>query len=69
MKTLRFKTGMKCNGCVSSVTPYLNQVKGIKSWNVELTVPQSTLEVESDEDIEQEIIDAVKNAGYMITKE
>ena len=69
MNTLRFKTSLKCNGCVSKVTPSLNEIKGIKNWKVEFTVPQSTLEVETDEDIEQEIIDAVKKAGYTIEEE
>lgn len=69
MNTLRFKTSMKCNGCISNVTPYLNQIEGIKNWKVELTLPQSTLEVETDEDIELQIIDAVKKAGYIINKE
>jgi copper chaperone len=69
MTILRFKTSIKCNGCISNVTPYLNQVEGIRSWKVELSVPQSTLEVEAEEQIEQEVIDAVKKAGYTIVKE
>jgi len=69
MKTLRFKTSIKCNGCINNVTPYLNHIEGVKSWKVELTLPQSTLEVEAENDIEQQVIDAVKNAGYNIVKE
>ena len=69
MNTLRFKTSMKCNGCVSNVTPYLQNVEGIKNWKVEFTLPQSTLEVETEEDIEQQIVDAVKKAGYTIVQE
>ena len=69
MKTLRFKTSMKCNGCISNVTPYLNSVEGIKNWKVELTQPQSTLEVETEDDIEGDVMEAVKKAGYNIVKE
>lgn len=69
MNLLKFKTSMKCNGCVSNVTPYLHKVEGIKNWKVEFTVPLSTLEVETDYDIEQQIIDAVTKAGYTINKE
>ena len=69
MNTLRFKTSMKCNGCVSNVTPYIHAVEGIKNWKVQFTVPQSTLEVETDYDIEQQVIDAVKEAGYTIVRE
>ena len=60
MSTLRFKTSMKCGGCVSKVTPSLNGIDGIKTWKVDFTMPQSTLEVETDENIGQQVIDAVK---------
>ena len=30
MKTLRFKTTVKCNGCLNAVTPFLNQEGLIK---------------------------------------
>jgi copper chaperone len=69
MSTLKFKTSLKCNGCVSKVTPGLNEIKGIKNWKVEFTMPQSTLEVEAEGDVEQEVTDVVKNAGYIINKE
>lgn len=69
MSTLRFKTSMKCGGCVSKVTPSLNGIDGIKTWKVDFTMPQSTLEVETDENIGQQVIDAVKKEGYNITAE
>lgn len=69
MNLLRFKTDMKCNGCVSKVTPFIHEIEGIKNWKVEFKVPLSTLEVETDYDIEQQVINAVKKAGYNIDKE
>ena len=68
MNLLKFKTSMKCNGCVSKVTPFIHEVEGIKNWKVEFTLPLSTLEVETDYDIEEQIIGAVKKAGYSIEK-
>ena len=69
MKTLSFKTSMKCNGCVTKATPYINKIEGLENWKVEFTVPQSTLTVDSEKDVEQQVIDAVKEAGYTIVKE
>jgi copper chaperone len=69
MNLLKFKTSMKCNGCVSNVTPYLHKVEGIKNWKVEFTLPKSTLEVETDFDIADKVIEAVKKAGYTIDRE
>ena len=64
MKTLKFQTNVKCGGCVATITPFLNQEKGIASWNVDLASPQRILAVETDELSSGEIVEVMKKAGY-----
>lgn len=64
MNTLKFKTNVKCGGCIATVTPHLNKVKGIASWNVDITDPQKILTVETDEISAETIVLVMKNAGY-----
>ena len=32
-KTFTFKTNINCGGCIAKVTPFLDEVKGIKYLN------------------------------------
>lgn len=65
MKTYKFKTNINCNGCVSGVTPFLNKVEGI-NWKVDIDNPDKTLTVETENASEEEIVKAVKKAGFEI---
>ena len=64
MNTLKFKTNVKCGGCIATVTPYLNQVKGIVSWNVDTIDPKKIMTVETEGISPEEITSAMKTAGY-----
>ena len=64
METLKFKTNVNCGGCVASVTPHLNQIKGIGKWNVDTANPQKILTVEDSEIVPEVIIEKLKSAGY-----
>ena len=64
MDTLRFKTNIKCNGCISSVTPFLSGIKGIKEWSVNLNSYERTLTIEGVEINPVVIISALEQAGY-----
>lgn len=64
METLRFKTSLKCGGCVKAITPWLSTIPEIKSWNVNLESHEKTLTVESTEDITEKVIENIKKAGY-----
>ena len=66
METLQFKTNINCGGCVAKVTPKLNEVKGIKSWNVDTNNPNKVLTVEADGISDKEVKDAVSKAGFKI---
>jgi copper chaperone len=64
MKTLKFKTNVNCGGCISTVTPVLNEIKGITHWSVDTANPLKVLTVESEDTTSAEIITALKGAGY-----
>ena len=64
MNTLKFKTNVKCGGCIATVTPHLNQAKGIISWNVDTTDPLKIMTVETERISPEEITSVMKTAGY-----
>ena len=64
MNTLKFKTNVKCGGCIATVTPHLNKLKGIASWKVDTTDPLRILTVETEDLNAETIILVMKNAGY-----
>jgi copper chaperone len=66
MSTLKFKTSVKCGGCIQKITPNLNNLKGIISWKVDTQNPDRILEVEADNLDPRMVIEAVKSAGYQI---
>lgn len=64
METLKFKTTINCGGCVATVTPHLNQIKGIEKWDVDTSNPQKILTVETSGLEPVVIIEKLKEAGY-----
>ncbi|GEO07296.1 MULTISPECIES: heavy-metal-associated domain-containing protein [Adhaeribacter] len=66
METLKFKTNIKCGGCVATVTPFLNQEKSIEKWQVDTNNPDKILTVEGSAVNEEEVIEAIEKAGFKI---
>jgi copper chaperone len=66
MKTLTFKTNIKCGGCIATVTPFLNNVAGIEKWEVDTTNPNKVLTVTGEIITTESIETAIKQAGYNI---
>jgi copper chaperone len=64
MKTFKFKTNIKCGGCISNVTPFLNDSKEIKHWNVDISDPNKILTVETETLQEEEVKNIIIKAGY-----
>ncbi|MEE1884111.1 heavy-metal-associated domain-containing protein [Pedobacter flavus] len=65
MITYKFKTNLKCSGCVQALTPFIENVEGLKNWNVDLNNPEKVLSVEGDEQLESpQILNAIQQAGY-----
>ncbi len=65
MNTYKFKTNINCGGCIAGVTPFLNKLENI-NWNVDIENPDKILTVETETVSEEEIIQAVKKAGFEI---
>jgi copper chaperone CopZ len=64
MNTIKFKTNLKCAGCMYAIKPFMDQIKGVKSWNVDLDDPDKTVTVESETAQAEEIKYAISKAGY-----
>ena len=67
METKKFKTNIKCSGCVAAVTPHLNEAVGETNWSVDINDPSKILKVASDTS-DATVMDAVRKAGYKIEK-
>jgi copper chaperone len=63
METLKFKTNIKCSGCVATVTPFLDEDQSIENWQVDLQSPERMLKVETSRS-PKEIAELMKKAGY-----
>jgi copper chaperone len=63
METLKFKTNIKCGGCVATVTPFLNDQKEISSWSVDTNTPDKLLTVEGNL-TEEAVMETLEKAGY-----
>ena len=66
MKTLKFKTNINCNNCIRSVTPFLNEVDSIDEWSVDINNENKILTIMSDTGSEDDVVEAVKRAGFEI---
>lgn len=65
-KKFQFKTNINCGGCVSKVTPFLNEADGICHWDVDTTSKDKVLTVASKGISKQEVMEAVQKAGFKI---
>ena len=69
METLRFKTTIKCSGCLGKVTPFINKAVGEDNWEVDIENPDKILTVVPETGITgNDIIKAVEEAGYKAIK-
>ncbi|MFO0808490.1 MAG: heavy metal-associated domain-containing protein [Gemmataceae bacterium] len=66
MTTMRFKTTMRCNGCVEKATPYLDRVPGMVSWSVNTAIPDKVLTVTGDGVTAAGVSDAMAKAGFQL---
>lgn len=63
METLKFKTNIKCGGCIATVTPFLNEQKEISSWAVDTNTAEKILTVEGDVSPET-VLSTLGKAGF-----
>ena len=62
----QFKTTIQCNGCLSKVSPKLNEVISESQWSVDLESADRILTVEVEEQSLDKVISAVESAGFQI---
>lgn len=65
-KVLRFKTNIKCGGCIETVTPFLNATQGIGQWEVDTADKDKILTVHAEGATQSEIMKKVHEAGFKI---
>jgi len=68
MKTVQFKTNIKCSGCIAKVTPELNKTVGENNWEVDLQTMDKVLTVSAEGLNETSIQEAVEKMGYKAEK-
>ncbi len=64
MKTLKFKTNIKCASCLSEVAPLLDEEAQIETWNVNLQSADCILTVESNSLSAAQIRETLARAGF-----
>lgn len=63
METQKFKTNIKCRGCIATVTPFLEKTKEISSWSVDTTTADKVLTVEGPVEAKS-IVSVLAEAGF-----
>lgn len=69
MKTLRFKSNLKCSGCINAIKPGMDNIKDLKRWRVFLDVSDKIIEAETEgneSETANQILTVVTEAGYKI---
>ncbi len=64
MATLKFKTNINCNNCKTIASQALNNIAGIKNWDVDIVAPEKYLTVEGENIKSEEVIGALANVGF-----
>jgi copper chaperone CopZ len=64
MKTLKFKTNVKCEGCLAAVKPFLEESKEINHWEIDLTSPDKILTVQAETIDSEQVCEIVHKAGF-----
>lgn len=68
MEVLKFKTNIKCDGCIAKITPALNRIRQVQRWAVDLKDSDKILTVEGEHIETGEIVHSLSEAGYYAEK-
>lgn len=63
MNTIKFKTSIKCGGCIASLSDALDQVAGKENWTVDLLDKDKVLTVKTELESTR-IIGVMKAKGF-----
>lgn len=65
MKTLKFKTNIKCGGCIATASPFLDAIPEITKWEVDTQNPEKILSLEVAEELNAStIVSTLEKAGF-----
>lgn len=64
----KFKTNIKCDGCIAKVTPALNETVGTDNWSVDIQNPNKILTIKNDAVKTEVVAEALKKVGYRMEK-
>ncbi len=65
---IKFKSNIKCDGCIAKVKPFLDELSNLNKWEVDISNPKKILTVIGSEGIEEQVITAINAAGYTVDK-
>lgn len=68
MTELKFKTSLKCGGCKDKITPGMNALSEVESWEVDLTATPKILTAKAPEEAAAKIIATVEKEGFEIER-
>lgn len=69
MKKISYKSNINCSGCVARVSPVLNDLRSIKTWEVNTEDPDKLLTIESEDEVTDEVKSALRKVGFKIEKQ
>jgi copper chaperone len=67
METSKFKTNIKCGGCIATVTPFLNEQSEITSWTVDTGTAEKLLTIKGQIS-DEEVVELLAKAGFTAEK-
>ena len=65
----KFKTNLRCAGCVQSIAPVFDGASGIASWSAEVETPGKVLTLEGTDVSRDRVADLLGKAGYQVLGE
>ena len=68
MNTIQLKTNINCGGCVTTVTPFLDEAVGKENWQVDTSNKDKILTVTKENAVTDEVIKIVQKAGFKAEK-
>lgn len=68
MKKAVYKTNINCGMCLSTVTPFLDGLKEVSEWSVDLGSKDRLLTVKAENLDSDSVIQAVEQAGFKAVK-
>jgi copper chaperone len=67
MEMIKFRTTIKCSGCVATVTPVLDEKVGKGNWQVDIQSPEKFLTITPGEPVNvAQLAKAIESVGYKL---